>query len=104
MADGNLLENIPQTLPKEVFESILAHDSIKIERIVSYGHCSEDNFWYDQDKNEWVLLLSGEARLQFEDRTLHLKQGDYVNIKAHVRHRVAWTSIVEETIWLAIFY
>ena len=50
------------------------------------------------------MVLQGAARLQFEDRVVELLTGDYVNIPAHTRHRVEWTSPDEPTVWLAVFY
>jgi cupin 2 domain-containing protein len=104
MVKANLLCNIPADLAVELVQTIVASGNIRIERIVSKGHQSPSDFWYDQDQNEWVLLAKGEARLQFQNQTLHLTAGDYVNITAHQKHRVAWTTPDEETVWLAIFY
>ena len=101
---GNFFANVPAQLPQELVETVLAAESVRIDRIVSLGHTSPEDFWYDQPDNEWVLLLQGEARVQFEDRTAHLKPGDHLNISAHERHRVEWTSPHEPTIWLAVFY
>jgi cupin 2 domain-containing protein len=102
----NILANVPEHLPQEFVEQIATADSIKIERIVSRGHSSPDGFWYDQDRNEWVLLLSGRAGLLFEgdDNIVELKSGDYLNIPAHVRHRVEWTDPDQPTVWLAVHY
>ena len=51
-----------------------------------------------------MLLLAGAARLAFADgRTFEMAPHDWVNIPAHVRHRVDWTSPTEATIWLATF-
>ncbi|MGH8427200.1 MAG: cupin domain-containing protein [Gammaproteobacteria bacterium] len=79
---------------------------VKIERIVSKGQRSEPGFWYDQEQNEWVVLIRGEAELRFEDgnRSVRLTAGMHVNIPAHTRHRVEWTKQDEVTIWLAVFY
>jgi cupin 2 domain-containing protein len=104
MDKANLLFNIPADLPAELVQTIVASGDIKIERIVSQGHQSPPDYWYDQDQNEWVFLAKGEARLQFPNQTLHLKAGDYINIPAHQKHRVEWTTPDEETVWLAIFY
>ncbi len=106
MSNGNIYQEIPTDLPEELSEILIAHKGVKIERIVSKGHCSDPDFWYDQDEHEWVMVLKGEARLRFEegDRVLHMKEGMYVNIPAHERHRVEWTTEKEETIWLAVFY
>jgi len=70
----------------------------------SKGQRSEEDFWYDQDQSEWVLVVKGSARLQFEDEFIELKMGDYINIEPHKKHRVDWTNPEEETVWLAVFY
>lgn len=101
---GNIFAGIPSELPEEIFQTILQSRNIKIERIASKGQKSEDGFWYDQIQSEFVIILQGSARLEFEDRIIDLKKGDYINIEAHRKHRVAWTTPDEETIWLAIFY
>ena len=100
----NLLTGVPTSIPNEIFETIISKQNIKIERIISKGHKSEPNFWYDQDKSEWILILKGEARLQFEDKSIYLTSGDYLNIAPHQKHRIDWTTPEEETIWLAVFY
>lgn len=101
---GQLFQDIPLDLPEELIETILVSDRLRIERIVSKGHCSEPDFWYDQAENEWVLLIQGEAKLELENEIMHLQVGDYVHLPAHLKHRVAWTAPNQETIWLAIFY
>ncbi len=79
--------------------------AVRVERIVSRGHASPPGFWYDQDEDEWVMVLAGAARLRFEadDRVVEMGPGDAVTIPAHVRHRVDWTSPDEDTVWLAVF-
>jgi cupin 2 domain-containing protein len=105
---GDLYRDIPDQLPQELTQVLLAAKSsgVKIERILSKGHCSPLGFWYDQPDNEWVLLIKGEALLRFEtpDRLLRLTPGMYLDIAAHERHRIESTSPSEETIWLAVFY
>lgn len=77
-----------------------------VERIVSQGHASPGGFWYDQEQHEWVIVLKGKATLRFEadDKLLEMGPGDYLNIPAHKRHRVEWTTPEEPTIWLAVHY
>ncbi len=105
MSEQNLFENLPETLPKEVFTDLLSGEHIRIERILSQGHCSPENDWYDQDENEWVLLVQGDAVLEYEDGTcITMTMGDYQNIPANVKHRVKWTHPDKVSIWLAIFY
>ena len=102
---GNLFEQLPVDLNAEVFEQLLANSHIKVERIVSKGHSSPNDFWYDQKQDEWVLLLKGAAIVQVEGRNeQHLKPGSFLNLPAHTRHRVSWTQPESETIWLAIHY
>lgn len=102
----NLFSAIPDRLDEEFVEELLASEGVRIERIVSRGHCSPEGFWYDQDRPEWVLLLRGSAVLRLADRDelISLGPGDFVNIPAHVRHRVEQTDPDEETVWLAVHY
>ena len=100
----NLLTGVPTSIPDEIFETIISKPNLKIERIISKGHKSEPDFWYDQDQSEWILILKGEARLQFEDKSIYLTPGDYLNIAPHQKHRIDWTTPEKETIWLAVFY
>ncbi|MGY8767793.1 MAG: cupin domain-containing protein [Pirellulales bacterium] len=102
----NLFEQVPANASEELVSVLLESETIRIERIVSTGQNSAEDFWYDQNENEWVVVLQGEAELQFADeKELHsLKPGDSVNILAHRKHRVASTSSAEPTIWLAVFY
>jgi cupin 2 domain-containing protein len=100
----NLFADLPSFLPDELFTTLLDAANVRIERIVSHGHASPEGFWYDQVQFEWVIVLKGEARLQFEDGMVVMKVGDFINIPAHRKHRVDWTTPDEPTIWLAIFY
>lgn len=102
---SNLFAEVPDELEAEQTELILDEPGVRIERIISMGHASPDGFWYDQDEDEWVLLLSGEARLRFEEEpeARSMVAGDYLFIPAHRRHRVDWTSDSEPTLWLAVF-
>ena len=102
----NILSDIPDELPDELTDLIAVHRDIAIERIVSRGHSSPPDFWYDQDKNEFVLVVSGKARLRFDgdEDDIRMKKGDYIIIPAHKRHRVEWTSPDEDTVWLAVHF
>ncbi len=102
----NLFSNLPTDLPEELTEVLAAGQEVRIERIVSTGQASPPGFWYDQALSEWVVVLQGGAKLLFEgdSEPLHLSPGDYVNIPAHRKHRVEWTSPDQPTVWLAVFY
>jgi len=103
---GNILQNIPDELQREIFEDMFKTDQLRVERIVSTGQISPPDFWYDQDWNEWALVLQGGAVLEFSDEENHveLNKGDYVFIPAHKKHRVKWTDPEQKTIWLAIHF
>lgn len=100
----NLFAGLPRHLPDELFTTLLEAANVRIERIVSHGHASPAGFWYDQDRHEWVVVLTGAARLRLENETVELRPGDCVNLPAHARHRVEWTTPDEPTVWLAVFY
>ena len=100
----NLFTDLPTDLSEEIVDVLAEGKRLRIERIVSHGHASPTDFWYDQDEHEFVLVLQGAARLQFVDSMQELRAGDWVDISAHRKHRVDWTTPDEPTIWLAVFY
>jgi cupin 2 domain-containing protein len=126
LSHGSLFDDLPPPGAPEHFAALAAGAGTRIERIVSRGHSSPPGFWYDQEENELVLLISGEAELEFDppelasERTphgprtsrsrpalpgrIHLETGEWLVIPAHARHRVTWTLPEQETIWLAVFY
>jgi len=101
-----LLQGIPANLPEEYFDDIIKTASFRLERIVSRMHVTPDGEWYDQEHDEWVMVMQGHAVLVFEheNRRLEMDPGDHVLIPAHVRHRVEWTSHSEDTVWLALHF
>jgi len=101
---ANLFDGILPKLADERIEVLLAKPQLRIERIVSYGLTSPEGFWYDQDQDEWVLLVAGAARLEFENELVEMSPGSFLNIPAHRRHRVQWTDPNQPTVWLAIYY
>ena len=102
---NNIFDAIPDNLETEVFNTLIDSNGVKIERIVSKGHKSPESGWYDQDVNEWVLVLKGEATLLFSDgSSIKMKTGDFIDIPAHKKHKVEWTDPKIETIWLAVYY
>jgi cupin 2 domain-containing protein len=100
----NLFTELPSDMPGEMFTTLLEADNLRIERIVSHGHASPEGFWYDQDQNEWVVVLRGAARLSMDGVVTDLRPGDWIHILAHQKHRVEWTTPDEPTVWLAVFY
>ena len=102
----NVFQNIPAQLPEELFETFAETDNVRIERIISRGHVSQGGYWYDQDWNEWVILLAGHAKIEFEDpnETIELNAGDHLNIPKNVRHRVIETSVEPAAVWVAVSF
>lgn len=102
---SNVLSVLPPPGADEAIETLLKGQGIRLERIVSHGHVSPAGFWLDQDEAEWVLVMSGRARLLIEGEGAEreLGPGDSLFLPAHCRHRVSWTQPGEPTIWLAIF-
>ena len=91
----------------EEFSEILAEsDTVRVERIVSQKHVSPKDFWYDQESDEFVVVLKGKARLRLEGtkETVFLAAGDYMIIPAHCKHRVEWTDPILDTVWLTVHY
>jgi cupin 2 domain-containing protein len=103
---GNLLEDLPADAGRESTETLVSSPAMRIERIVSRGQTSPEGFWYDQDEDEWVVVLRGRAKLRFEgeNEVVEMGPGAYVLIAAHRRHRVEWTDPGEVTVWLAVFF
>jgi cupin 2 domain-containing protein len=101
---ANIFDDLPQNMPKEVVQTLLQAADMRIERIVSHGHASAPDFWYDQPQAEWVIVLRGAAKLQFEDSIVEMKPGDFINIPAFKKHRVEWTTPEEPTVWLGVRY
>ncbi|MCS6927252.1 MAG: cupin domain-containing protein [Candidatus Binatia bacterium] len=106
MTPRNLFSPLPEAIPQEIVEILLQTDQWRLERIISAGQTTPPGEWYDQETHEWVILLSGGAKLRFADAPdpVVLRPGDYLLIPAHRRHRVEWTDPQQLTVWLALHY
>ena len=105
MTSGNLFTAIPTPLPAELVQQLHVGHGVRIERIVSQGHTSPpEGQWYDQDADEWVALLTGDATILFDNprREVTLAAGDWLLIPAHACHRVTHTSADQPSVWLAV--
>ena len=106
MVIKNIYGDLPEMMIEEMSEALLDAQQFRLERILSTGQRTPPGEWYDQNTNEWVILLSGEAGVLFEGEAeaCVMLPGDYVHIPAHKRHRVEWTDPKQKTIWLALHY
>ncbi|MFP4143992.1 MAG: cupin [Phycisphaeraceae bacterium] len=104
MQSGNLFKNIPPAAAEEAVEVLLNRPGVRLERIASHGHATPPGEWYDQETDEWVVLLSGRAWLRLEDpeQLLEMEPGDWMMIPAHRRHRVERTQEGADSVWLAL--
>jgi cupin 2 domain-containing protein len=96
--------NLPSSLPdEELFESLVSAENVSIERIISTGQITPPGEWYDQELDEWIILLQGFASISYADESvIQLTAGDYLLIPAHQKHRVEYTSSNPPCIWLGI--
>jgi cupin 2 domain-containing protein len=103
---GSLLAGVPKKIKDEQFTELSASEHVRIERIISRGHASGPDDWYDEEEAEWVMVVAGAARLIFEgDDVPHaLGPGDYIYIPPRKRHRVDWTNPDEPTVWVAVHF
>ena len=106
ISTNNFFGDLPTSIPEELVETLISSKHMRLERIVSDGHSSPKEFWYEQEWHEWILVLQGSASLEFETtkENFDLQTGDYLLIKARQKHRVLSTSKTEKTIWLAIHF
>jgi cupin 2 domain-containing protein len=99
----HLLADLPPSGRDEVFEPIVERPGVRLERIVSSGQSTPPGTWYDQEQDEWVMVVAGAARLCIEGQGVFAMQpGDSVLLPAHCRHRVEWTDPAQPTVWLAL--
>lgn len=102
---GNILDLTGYTPDpcSEWFETLFNAGNCRIERIVSSGQTTPGDEWYDQEHDEWVVLLQGKAKIEFDNHAKYeFVTGDYMFIPAHSRHRVIYTSSEPDCVWLAI--
>ncbi len=105
MKASNIFASMPEELSREVFDVLLQKGDVKIERIVSRGHVSAQDDWYDQAWGEWVMILQGAAIILFENNEeVSMAVGSHLTIPAGMKHRVKWTEPDTETVWLAVHY
>ena len=104
---GNLARGLPASpFADEIVDVLFERRGLRVERIVSTGQTTPQGQWYDQESDEWVLVVKGAARLMIEGeaKERELGEGDYLLLPAHCRHRVTWTRAEPPTVWLAIFF
>lgn len=94
------LPNLPSK--EEITTILIENKNVRIEQIISTGQVTD---WYDQEKTEFVVLLNGNAELEYENgKIVSLIKGDTLLINPHQKHRVVYTSSEPPCVWLCIFF
>ncbi|RLA37563.1 MAG: cupin [Gammaproteobacteria bacterium] len=103
---GSLYTDLPEPVAVEHFDELLTGEAFRLQRIVSTGQITPPGEWYDQDDDEWVVILQGaaEVRLADEPQARRLTPGDWLLLPAGCRHRVEWTTDDGPTVWLALHH
>jgi len=83
----------------ENFTTLLEHKNVKISRIVSNTLSSEQIFCGEKD--EWVVVIQGCAKLEMEGVVHKLKKGDTLFIPANTQHKLLKTK--KTVIWIAVY-
>ena len=100
---NNLLTAQTNPAAGEQIIPLLQGSAFRLEQIISHGIPSPEGFWYEQPDSEWVMLVRGEAVLQFETGPdQRLQAGTTMTIPARRKHRVA--SVSQDAIWLTLHY
>lgn len=99
----NIFADIEHVGEEEVFNVLGKSANCRIEGIAVAGYSSPKGFWYDQENDEFIMLLQGEATLEFEDRMVDMKAGDYLIIHKNCRHRIEKSSLDPVCVWLCVF-
>ena len=104
--DDNLLRSACPPAGQESTRVLLELPGLRLELIHSCSVASAEGFWYDQPEHEWVTLLQGSARLQFEDeqQPRDLSRGDSLVIEPRRRHRLVATDPAPGSLWLALYW
>ena len=85
----------------EIVDILNENENVRIERIISTGQVSD---WMIQERNEYVVLLQGNAIIEFNDKKVEMKAGDTLFIEKMERHRVGYTSENPCCIWFCIHF
>ena len=82
----------------ETINELLQHKNVTINRVVS--NRLTDGSWYDQEEDEWLVLIRGVALLLIDNEEKTLRSGDTLFIPAQQLHKVISTS--DDALWLTV--
>ena len=84
----------------ETFTTLLDHPHARIIRIASSDDI--EPILYNQEEDEWVVVIEGAAVLDIDGHEKILRRGESLLIPAHTKHRVLQTE--NGTVWLAVHF
>ena len=98
MTRGHLADSASAPDEGERVEQLVAGDDVAVEHIVSGRVASAVEF--DQDHDEWVVVLEGSAQLEVMGRSASLAAGDWLLLPRGTPHVLVHTE--PGTRWLAV--
>ena len=99
MKINNIYENLEYNEIEEVVTNLFEDDNVNILRIASFNQTTD---WMEDKRKEVAILLEGEAKIEFKDRTLEIKKGDVIYINPLESHRVI--NISPDGLWLCVYF
>jgi predicted acetyltransferase len=81
-------------------EEIVDLGAVTIEQIIT--GTPDPAMVYDQEQDEWVVVLDGHATLEVAGEQVHMLAGDWILLPARTRHRVL--SAARGTRWIAVHH
>ena len=96
----NFFANLLGPISGEACEDLWRQGNLRVERIVSSA--TPGSGLYDQEQDEWVMLVEGRAVLEVAGKRVPLSPGDFLVIPAHTPHRVLETHPEPRCLWLAV--
>src|SRR3972149_5495898 len=92
----NVFDLIAQQDTLETVGPVVDTKNVRVEVIRSIKPNNPQSGWYDQNEDEFVMVIKGSAELEFqngaENQTVQMRGGDYMTIPAHLKHRVTKVS------------
>ena len=84
---------------EESFFTLHQTSTLKIEAIRS--RLNIPGAKYNQEEDEWVVLVRGSATMEIEGVNTSLKEGDSIFLPHGTRHQVLSTS--DDAVWIGVF-
>ncbi|MDO5725658.1 MAG: cupin domain-containing protein [Tissierellia bacterium] len=94
----NLYDEIEVLAGEERVSKLFENEKILIEKINS--NCAPSGP-YNQEQDEWIVLIRGAAVIELEGEKIALEKGDSFFIAKNRAHKVLKTT--DDALWLTVF-